>query len=70
MGPKSWYVEMVIYRPASFVSMQVSWKYKQIIKYGRQLPTYWFVDKNVFVNVILLPKFEILFSDKSEISGL
>ena len=23
LGPKSWYVKMVIYRPASFVSMQV-----------------------------------------------
>ena len=55
--------EMVIYKPASFVSKQISWKCKQIIKCGRSID--WFIKKVDFVKVILSPNFKKLFSEKS-----
>lgn len=37
LGPKSWYIKMVIYKPASFISTKIYLKCKQIMKYGSHL---------------------------------
>ena len=65
LDPKRWYVEMVVYIPASFVSMQISWKCKLIIKYGRHLSLIDLLTKSTFSKVILSLNFEILFLEKS-----
>ena len=66
---KSCYVKMIIYRPASFLAMQISWKYKLIIKYGRHLSIDWFIDKKYIFGSNFITKLtkitRILFLEKS-----
>ena len=61
LSPKGWYVEMVSYGPASFVSVEISWKCKPIIYF---IGTCLLIDL-LFSKVILSINVKKLFSEKS-----